>query len=325
MKKVLGGILLVVYSIIAIAVTVLLLSFNEYNCSEIGGYTVYIVNDDALEPEYKQGSILIIKGTTDKNVQIGDEIFLYKVINSQEYELVSKTLAEKAQQGRHITYVADDNEMYASDYFIGKASDTVVIEGWGYLLALLESKWGYLFCVVIVSLLLFLQEVFELVMEIKYGGGKANKNNNAEYAVEVEGDVGPARSPARSEGAPRRTTATKTTTASRSASTGAARTTASRSASTGAARTTASRSASTGAARTTSRTSASTGATRTTSRTSASTGAARTTATKTSGTATRKTGTATKTASTARKTSATRTTKTATAVKDENEANVEEE
>ena len=113
MKKVLGGILLVVYSIIAIAVTVLLLSFNEYNCSEIGGYTVYIVNDDALEPEYKQGSILIIKGTTDKNVQIGDEIFLYKVINSQEYELVSKTLAEKAQQGRHITYVADDNEMYA--------------------------------------------------------------------------------------------------------------------------------------------------------------------------------------------------------------------
>lgn len=282
MKKVLGGILLVVYSIIAIAVTVLLLSFNEYNCSEIGGYTVYIVNDDALEPEYKQGSILIIKGTTDKNVQIGDEIFLYKVINSQEYELVSKTLAEKAQQGRHITYVVDDEEMYASDYFIGKASDTTVIEGWGYVLALLESKWGYLFCVVIVSLLLFLQEVFELVMEIKYGGGKANKNTNYEKAVEVEGDV----SPARSEGAPRRTTATRTTTASRSASTGTARTT---------------------------------------SRTSASTGTTRTTATKTSGTATRKAVTATKTASTARKTSATRKTKTATAVKDENEANVEEE
>ena len=34
---------------------------------------------------------------------------------------------------------------------------------------MLESKWGYLFCVVIVSLLLFLQEVFDLTMEIKYG------------------------------------------------------------------------------------------------------------------------------------------------------------
>ena len=170
MKKVLGGILLVVYSIIAITVTVLLLSYNEYNCSEIGGYTVYIVNDDSLEPEYKQGSILLIKRTSDKNVQKGDEMFLYKVISSQEFEFVERTLDSKLQQGNHVTYVAAENgENYDSSYFVGKTSDTVCIEGWGYLLSLLESKWGYLFCVVIVSLLLFLQEVFELAMEIKYG------------------------------------------------------------------------------------------------------------------------------------------------------------
>lgn len=188
MKKVLGGILLVVYSIIAITVTVLLLSYNEYNCSEIGGYTVFIVNDDSLEPDYKQGSILLIRETSDKNVQIGDEMFLYKVINSQEYELVNRTLADKIQQGNHITYVVTneenggDEENYANDYFIGKASDTKVIEGWGYVLGLLESKWGYLFCVVIVSLLLFLQEVFELAMEIKYGKADREAEEEAERA-----------------------------------------------------------------------------------------------------------------------------------------------
>ena len=187
MKKVLGGILLVVYSIIAITVTVLLLSYNEYNCSEIGGYTVYIVNDDSLEPEYKQGSILLIKHTSDKNVQIGDEMFLYKVINSQEYEFITRTLNNKLQQGNHITYAVENSETYASSYFVGKTSDTVVIEGWGYILSLLESKWGYLFCVVIVSLLLFLQEVFELSMEIKYGrevkkARKASSGANEEVA-----------------------------------------------------------------------------------------------------------------------------------------------
>ena len=88
MKKVLGGILLVVYSIIAITVTVLLLSYNEYNCSEIGGYTVYIVNDDSLEPEYKQGSVLLVKHTSDKNVQSGDSMFLYKAINNK-YTVIS--------------------------------------------------------------------------------------------------------------------------------------------------------------------------------------------------------------------------------------------
>ena len=184
MKKVLGSVLFVIYAIIAITVTVLLLSYNDYNNSELGGYTVYIVKDDSLEPKYKQGSILLIKSTNDKNVQIGDEMFLYKVINSQEYEVVNRTLAEKEQQGRHIIYYVEDEESYANDYFIGKASDTIVIEGWGFVLGLLESRWGYLFCVVVVSLLLFLQEVFELVMEIKYLGEQKKKN-----AVEVEAEV----------------------------------------------------------------------------------------------------------------------------------------
>lgn len=180
MKKVLGTILFVVYAIIAITVTVLLLSYNEYNNSQLGGYTVYIVKDDSLEPQYKQGSILLIKSTTDKNVQVGDDLFLYRVLNSKEYEVVYKTLTEKAQQGRHVVYKIGEDESYASDYFIGKGSDTIVINGWGYVLGLLESRWGYLFCVVIVSLLLFLQEVFELVMEIRYGGGKKKQKATVE-------------------------------------------------------------------------------------------------------------------------------------------------
>lgn len=111
-------------------------------------------------------------------------MFLYKVLNSQEYEVVNKTLQSKTQQGRHITYVTTDDENYASDYLIGKESDTIVINGWGYALSLLESKWGYLFCIVIVSLLLFLQEAFELAMELKYGEG--SKKKQAAQAVQTE-------------------------------------------------------------------------------------------------------------------------------------------
>lgn len=178
MKKKLGAVLFVIYSIIAITVTVLLLSYNEYNCSEIGGYTVYIVKDDSLEPEYKQGSILLIKHTSDRNLQEGDSMFLYKVINSQEYEVITAKLNKKVQQGRHLVYSTTEEETYANDYFIGKTDDTVVINGWGYILSLLESKWGYLFCIVIVSLLLFLQEAFELAMELKYGGETKSKTTN---------------------------------------------------------------------------------------------------------------------------------------------------
>lgn len=186
MKRAIGTILFVIYAIIAILVTVLLLSFNEYNCSQIGGYTVYIVDDDSLEPKYKEGSILLVKETNDKHVQVGDEIFLYKVINSQEYEFVNKTLKEKAQQGRHIVYEVEDGENYDSTYFVGKAEDTIVIKGWGRLLEFLESKWGYLFCIVVVSLLLFLQEVFDLIIEIKYGKTKATNEEASNQDVATE-------------------------------------------------------------------------------------------------------------------------------------------
>ena len=288
MKKVLGGILLVVYSIIAITVTVLLLSYNEYNCSEIGGYTVFIVNDDSLEPDYKQGSILLIRETSDKNVKIGDEMFLYKVINSQEYELVNRTLTDKLQQGNHITYFVtnteEENEKneenYANDYFIGKASDTVVIEGWGYVLGLLESKWGYLFCVVIISLLLFLQEVFELAMEIKYGKADREAEEAAERTKRAERTK-------KSQGTKSAKTATRT--ASGATKTASTRTTS-------------------GAAKT--------GTTRKTSSVS-----------KTSTTGATKTASTAKKASTAKATSSTtkKSTSNATAIKDKNESNDEEE
>ena len=183
MKRVLGTILFVIYAIIAIAVTVLLLSYNDYNNSVIGDYTVYIVKDDSLEPEYKQGSILLIKETNDRNVQVGDKIFMYKVLNSSEYEVVNTTLQGKTQQGNHVVYLVDNDERYANEYFIGKVDDTIVIEGWGYILNLLESRWGYLFCIVVVSLLLFLQEVFELVMEIKYLNKQKKKS-----AIEIEAE-----------------------------------------------------------------------------------------------------------------------------------------
>lgn len=183
MKRTIGAILFVLYAIIAITVTVLLLSFNEYNCSKIGGYTVYIVGDDALEPEYKQGSVLLIKETSDKHVKENDKIFLYKVINSQEFEVVEKTLVEKTQQGRHIIYKVEDEAAYDTSYFIGKSSDTIVLGApFGFILSILESKWGYLFCIVIVSLLLFLQEVFDLIIELKYGGTKGTKAANVSNA-----------------------------------------------------------------------------------------------------------------------------------------------
>ena len=88
MKKFLGTVLFGIYVIIAIAITVLLLSYNDYNCSELGGYTLYIVKDDSLEPTYKKGELLIIEKSSLKNIAEGDNVLLYNIISSSEYSVI---------------------------------------------------------------------------------------------------------------------------------------------------------------------------------------------------------------------------------------------
>ena len=74
----------------------------------------------------------------------------------------------KVQQGETLLLSTENSGVYSSVYFIGKESNTKAIKGLGTILGILESKWGYLCCIVIVSLILLLEEIFELVLEIKY-------------------------------------------------------------------------------------------------------------------------------------------------------------
>ena len=170
MKRVLFTIFFIAYAIIAISVTVLLLSYNNYNCSVLGPYTFYIVRDDSLLPDYDLGDLLIIKSTTDKNISVGDSLFFYDVISSDNYVINHHRLVSKTQSSRNvISYTLEDGNSFDSSYLIGKEDDTIVIKNVGAILAILESRWGYLFFIVIVSLLLFLEELFELIMELRHG------------------------------------------------------------------------------------------------------------------------------------------------------------
>ena len=168
MKKFLGTVLFGIYVIIAIAITVLLLSYNDYNCSELGGYTLYIVKDDSLEPTYKKGELLIIEKSSLKNIAEGDNVLLYNIVSSSEYSVILDKVEAKVQQGETLLLSTENSGVYSSVYFIGKESNTKAIKGLGRILGILESKWGYLCCIVIVSLILLLEEIFELVLEIKY-------------------------------------------------------------------------------------------------------------------------------------------------------------
>ena len=179
MKKVIGTILFTAYVIIAVTVTILMLHYNEYMCSEINGYTLYIVKDDTLEPDYVKGDLLIIEKVSDKNIEIGDTLFLYQNVSNNDYYVRQGKLTDRTVQGGRTIYTIDGQYQYDSSYLIGTQNSLKMYHNLGTILGLLQSRWGYLFFIVIITLILFLEELYELYMEIKYGNELDVKEGNA--------------------------------------------------------------------------------------------------------------------------------------------------
>lgn len=174
MKKFFGTIFIVVYAIIAITITVLLLSYNEYLCSEINGYIFYKVVDDTLDPNFKKGDLLIINQSNPRNIKIGDKAFFYQNVSNSEYYVKYGEVTDITEQINRTVFTIDGQYQYDSSYLMGKEEGSYFYHNLGTILSILESKWGYLFFIVIITLLLFLEELYELFMELKYGNELEN-------------------------------------------------------------------------------------------------------------------------------------------------------
>ena len=65
-----------------------------------------------------------------------------------------------------ITFSIDGNYQVVHENVIGTSKNEVVIGKVGGILKILESKWGFLFIIVFPSLLAFLREIRELILEL---------------------------------------------------------------------------------------------------------------------------------------------------------------
>ena len=170
--KIFANILIVAYAVIAIAVTILLLSYNDYHFSVIGGYTFILVTDDELEEfGYEEGSLLLVKEAKAKKINPGDNIFFYRTISTSKFEVEYAEVLLKDETGGEydISYVIEGGTIVEQKEVIGSTKGLVEVQHLGTILSILESRYGYLFLIVVVSFIAFLYEIYELIMEIKYG------------------------------------------------------------------------------------------------------------------------------------------------------------
>ena len=164
-KSLIVGVLLFIFFTFAIAITVLLLNYNKYGLTQFGDTTFVTIKDEFTSETFKKGDLVLVKSRKLDKLKLGDEIFVYRIISS------NKVLVEVGKVGQ--IYLDEDaialenGDNFSNEFIIGTADKRY--EKVGTYLSIVESKWGFLFIVLIPCLLIFIYEIYALIVEIKYG------------------------------------------------------------------------------------------------------------------------------------------------------------
>lgn len=161
--KVLFTVFIVLYAGVAIFVTVCLLNFNDQRVTEIGNKSFIIVDED-LSDDYKKGDLLIVSKGKDKGaeVSIGDYVFFYNP--SENYVVNYAEVSDIVDTNGYYTFVVGNDYNVYYDYYVGK--DTVVLNGVGTILSILESQFGFLALIILPTMVAIVFEIYAIIIEI---------------------------------------------------------------------------------------------------------------------------------------------------------------
>lgn len=164
-KKVITGALGLAFYIFAITMTVLLLNYNKYGVTQIDNTSLIMVREEMSSDNYRKGDLVFVEGQKINKVNIGDELFVYKIDKSGKVSIDVGIVGEVHPDDNAITF--KNGSTYDMDFMVGKA--VKVHHNLGTYLSIISSTLGFLFIVLVPSFLIFIYQLYALVIEIKYG------------------------------------------------------------------------------------------------------------------------------------------------------------
>lgn len=164
-KKILIGIIGTAYFIFALIMTILLLNFNDYGVTQFGNKSLVIINDEIASENYKKGDLVIVEGQKVDKIELGEEIFTYRIDSKGIPSIQVGIVGDIYVEDEAIAF--ENGETYSMEFVAGIGTESY--EHLGTALSIIESQWGFLFIVLVPCFLIFIYEVYSLIVEIKYG------------------------------------------------------------------------------------------------------------------------------------------------------------
>ena len=171
MKKIVNffkNIIISVWVLAAIISTICLISYNDYSVSEIGNYSIIVVDSDRLEPDFKENDLVIVKKVSENKYNVGDKAFFY-ISNPADLvfinygEITKKVEADYAED----SYYFGDKTIIPHSDMIGLGNGAIVYHKWGLVLSIFESRWGFMFLVIFPTIFAIVYEIYSIIEEAK--------------------------------------------------------------------------------------------------------------------------------------------------------------
>lgn len=164
-KQTIVRILVIAFFAFAITMTILLLNYNKYGVTQIDNTSLIKVKADLSSDKYKKGDLVIVEGKKIDKISIGDEVFVYKLDANGAVSVDIGVVGEIHLKDNQISF--KNGATYSMEFVIG--SSTKVYNEIGMYLSIIESTWGFLFIILVPSFLIFIYQLYALIIEIKYG------------------------------------------------------------------------------------------------------------------------------------------------------------
>ena len=139
--------------------------YNDDGVTEVGDTSIVIIKDKIANENYKKGDIILVEDKPMKSIQVGDELFAYRIDSKGNANIEIGTVGQVHLDSEAITF--ENGDSYSYEFLIGEGTKTIA--GFGTFLGLVESKWGFLFTVLVPSFIFFVYNLYALIVEIKYG------------------------------------------------------------------------------------------------------------------------------------------------------------
>lgn len=163
------GLLECVIIVFAVCMVSILFFKNKFGYTELAGNTLIIMTDEntAELTHFKSGDLVVIKNILYTDVQEGDELYYYDASNDI-YVVQVGVVKSKSGDNRTSLYTFEGNEKesISSERILGVHSKTY--SKLGKIIGFLTSTVGFLLFVILPILVLFIYQVYHLVIVLKY-------------------------------------------------------------------------------------------------------------------------------------------------------------